>query len=208
MSPEPIHISDWQIAEQNAARWMKFWGYTDARVTGGGADGGVDVISSRAVAQVKFKASQAGGPELQRLAGAGYTHPGVALMFFTGTGYSAQALQVAGAAHIALFTYRLDGAVTPVNSYAKKIANTPTATRKSEVYERPQGSVSPLLGVYFLVSLIVGLFCFFYGLSSQDGASGARAFLSFVLLLAGLVLLFLAWVLWGALVKSAGRSDS
>ena len=195
---------------------MKFWGYTDARVTGGGADGGVDVISNRAIAQVKFKASQAGGPELQRLAGAGYSHPGTALMFFTGTGYSAQALQVAGTAHIALFTYRLDGAVTPVNSYAKKITSTPTATRstaplvaarKSEVYERPKGS-SPFLGVYFLLSLVVGLFCLFSGLSSQDGASGARAFLSFVLLFVGGILLLLAWVLWAALVESDGRSDS
>ena len=46
------------------------WGYSGARVTGRGADSGVDVVSARAVAQVKQESYQTGRPALQRLHGA------------------------------------------------------------------------------------------------------------------------------------------
>jgi hypothetical protein len=43
----------WQDAELVVCDWMKMHGYLDARLTTSGADGGVDVVSRRAVAQVK-----------------------------------------------------------------------------------------------------------------------------------------------------------
>ena len=204
-----MQISDWQIAEENAARWMRFWGYPDAHVTGGGADGGVDVISGSAIAQVKFRASVVGGPDLQRLAGAGHSHRGKALFFFTGSGYSSQALQVAGIADIALFTYRLDGSVSPVNNFAEQIANTPmTTSSPARGNSRPKDSVSGFLGLYIVLAGVAGLFCFISGLNSPDGASTFRAFISFVLLFIGGMLLLLAWVMWGVLKASANRPDS
>ena len=66
----PYQITSWQEAERNAARWMRHWGFGDARLTSSGADGGVDVRARAAVAQVKFEASQVGRPALQRLYGA------------------------------------------------------------------------------------------------------------------------------------------
>ncbi|MDV7091081.1 hypothetical protein [Rhodococcus opacus] len=47
------YITTPEAAELNAAARMRELGYPDARVTGRGADGGVDVVSDRAVAQVK-----------------------------------------------------------------------------------------------------------------------------------------------------------
>jgi hypothetical protein len=122
-------IRTWQDAEHLAAAWLQSWGYTDARVTGGGADGGVDVRAAHAVAQVKFQAAQVGRPALQRLVGAA-GRSGRQLVFFTGTGYSQQAIAYANEYCIALYAYSLDGAVTAVNSIADRIA---TAAR-------PQGT--------------------------------------------------------------------
>lgn len=56
-------------AELNAADKMKSWGFTDAVATTGGTDGGIDVRSSRALAQVKWKGGAAGRPEMQQLYG-------------------------------------------------------------------------------------------------------------------------------------------
>lgn len=217
LRPEPIQISDWEIAEGNAARWMRFWGYADAHVTGGGADGGLDVTSSAAIAQVKFKASMTGGPDLQRLAGAGYSHRGKTLIFFTGSGYTPQAIEFADVAKIALFTYRLDGAVSAVNRSATQIATGPLTTRASSItdaaptkvigsylpqFAAPKKTVSPRLGIYIVISAIVGVFCFFKGLELQQGASTFGAFIAFTLLFVGLISMFIAWVMWEALRDS------
>lgn len=119
MPPGPHHIRSWQDAEVNAAAWMRSWGYMDAELTTSGADGGIDVRSSRALAQVKYLAAAVGRPDLQRLIGAAATVPGVQLMFFTGSDYSATAVEFAGMVNMALFRYGLDGAVTPVNETAR-----------------------------------------------------------------------------------------
>ena len=121
MTDNYFQVATWQDAEHNAARWMSHGGYSDAQVTAGGAEGGIDVVSSHAVAQAKFKAQQVGGPDIQRLAGAGFSHPGKQLIFFTGTSYSSNALQVAEDASIALFTYALNGDVSAANAMAAYI---------------------------------------------------------------------------------------
>lgn len=118
----PLHqIRSWQDAEINAANWMRHWGHYDAAVTNGGADGGIDVRSSRALAQVKYLASAVGRPDLQRLAGAGAGEPGKQLFFFAGSDYTATALEYADVTGMALFTYRLDGSMAPVNAVARHV---------------------------------------------------------------------------------------
>lgn len=119
--PLPRQIDSWRTAEDNAADWMRFWGYTDARCTSGGPDGGVDIRSSHALAQVKMEATQVGSPELQRLVGARGRDHHLGLLFFTGAGYSRKAVEYADTMDIALFSYRLDGTVDPVNAAAHHI---------------------------------------------------------------------------------------
>lgn len=119
--PPPTQIDSWQAAERNAAAWMRHWGYSDAQVTAGGADGGVDVRSARALAQVKFEAAQVGAPTVQRLVGArGLAHH-QSLLFFSGAGYARPAVEYADMMGIALFQYRLDGSMVPVNGAASAV---------------------------------------------------------------------------------------
>jgi hypothetical protein len=116
--PLSRQIDSWQSAETNAAEWMRFFGFHDARVTQGGSDGGIDVRSSGALAQVKYEARQVGRPQLQMLVGA-RGNLERALLFFTGSGYSATALAYANEMGIALFKYELTGQMVGVNRAAK-----------------------------------------------------------------------------------------
>lgn len=139
--PAPRQIRSWTDAEQNAAAWMRYWGYTDARVTNGGPDAGVDVRSSDALAQVKFEARSVGRPQLQNLVGArGRAHT-TALLFFTGAGFSTHAVDYAADMDIALFEYGLDGSMKAQNGHARRLARRlePNGTSSST---RPIGSVS------------------------------------------------------------------
>jgi hypothetical protein len=121
MSPQPMQISSWQQAELNAARWMRHWGYTDATAHPGGPDAGIDVRATGALGQVKYQAAQVGRPELQRFVGARPYGSTAQLIFFTGSNYAPTAVAYAQEWNIALFTYRLDGAMTPVNDSARRI---------------------------------------------------------------------------------------
>ncbi|MEU8299160.1 restriction endonuclease [Micromonospora sp. NPDC048909] len=117
--PLPQTIDSWQKAELNAAEWMRFWGFGDARVTEGGADSGVDVWSRGALAQVKFEAVQVGRPVLQRLVGARGRSVEKALFVFSGAGFSSPAVEYANDMDICLFKYTLAGAMTPENGIAR-----------------------------------------------------------------------------------------
>ena len=94
-------------------------------MTNGGADGGIDVRSTRALAQVKYLAAAVGRPDLQRLAGAGAGEPGKQLFFFSGSDYTPTALEYADLTGIALFSYGLDGSMSPVNAAARQAAQLP-----------------------------------------------------------------------------------
>lgn len=102
-------------AELNAEAVMKSWGYIDARATTGGSDGGIDVSSSRALAQVKWRGGVAGRPDLQKLYGARGADTSKSLFFFAASGYSKQAVDYANQVGIGLFVYDPTGAVTAVN---------------------------------------------------------------------------------------------
>lgn len=115
-------IASWQDAEHLAADWMRDHGFPDARVTKSGADNGIDVFSRRAIAQVKYQAAYVGRPQVQQLVGARGPDRERQLLFFTGSSYTGTALGYADVMSIGLFTYELDGTVTPANSVAERIA--------------------------------------------------------------------------------------
>lgn len=120
-APEPRRIDSWQVAEANAAAWMRYWGYVDAQVTTAGPDGGVDVRAGRALAQVKFEAAQVGTPALQRLVGARGRQLDQRLLFFSGAGFSAPAVVYAEEMEIALFQYGLDGSMVSRSTASEEL---------------------------------------------------------------------------------------
>ncbi|MBX3067222.1 MAG: restriction endonuclease [Cryobacterium sp.] len=99
--PKATFLLDWQSAEIAALEHMKSLGFIDAQRTQSGADGGIDVESSEAAAQVKFYASPVGRPDIQRLRGAanGYR---ISVFYSTG-GYTKEAVEYADSAGVALF---------------------------------------------------------------------------------------------------------
>jgi hypothetical protein len=110
-------ISSAQDAATNAATWMRHWGYPDAAVT----NGRVGVRSTRARGQVTYLAAAVDRPELQRLAASGAGDPAEQLFVFSGSGYTATALEYAGLTGMALFDHGLDGAMTPVSAVARDV---------------------------------------------------------------------------------------
>jgi hypothetical protein len=118
--PEPALIRSPADAEGAAARWMRYWGYEDASVTGRGADGGVDVRSSDAVAQVKALQVPVGRPDLQRLHGVATSENKMGF-FFSLMYFTPQAKEWADQVGIALFRFDLQGEPEPVNAAALAI---------------------------------------------------------------------------------------
>lgn len=100
---------------------MISWGYKNAYLTASGSDGGIDVRSTAAIAQVKFEAKQVGRPQLQQLVGARARNMNTQLLFFTGAGYSSLAITYSDEMDIALFHIKLDGSVSAVNHAGREI---------------------------------------------------------------------------------------
>lgn len=124
------NLNHWSDAERLAAHWMRQWGYGDARTTNRGADGGVDVRSSWAIAQVKFQGSQTGRPHLQRLFGAREHQTQLHMFFFSRSGYSRDAIAYANGVGMVLFTFRADGAVEPANAIASQFLDNVARTQR------------------------------------------------------------------------------
>ncbi|MGW6855607.1 restriction endonuclease [Streptomyces xanthophaeus] len=145
--PERRPVRTWQDAEHNAAAWMRHWGYLDAIAQPGGADGGVDVRSARALGQVKYQGAAVGRPELQRLFGARGQRLERQLLFFTGSSYTTTAIDYALQNGIALFVYGLDGSMTALNAPARRITDAArvSAGSRAAVADRGRGAhqVSP-----------------------------------------------------------------
>lgn len=130
--PRALHTSrDWAQAEENAASWMRYWGFVDAQVTGGGSDRGIDVRARGGLAQVKFQGKPVGSPALQNLVGARGNDHSKALLFFSNTRYSAPAVQYADAMNVALFTYDREGTPTAVNRCARHLVKVTQANYAS-----------------------------------------------------------------------------
>ncbi len=117
------YIQTAQDAELNAAQRMRELGFADAQVTAGGADGGIDVHSSTALAQVKWRGGMAGRPELQALFGARGSDFSKQLLFFAASDYSQHAVEYAEHYRIALFVYDPTGTLAPKNRHAALLLN-------------------------------------------------------------------------------------
>lgn len=110
-------ITSWQQAEALAAWHMQKLGFDDAEMTPPGADGGLDVRATDAVAQVKHYATPIGAPVIQQLRGA--AHGQGAALFYSMSGYTKAAVEYANNAAVALFTYNESGVVQPFNHAAQ-----------------------------------------------------------------------------------------
>lgn len=93
-------------------------GIADATVTQATGDGGIDVTSRTALAQVKRESKPTGRPALQNLYGARGPRDSRTLLFFSAAGYSKQALDYAEQVGMALFTYDVDGQLEAENDAA------------------------------------------------------------------------------------------
>ena len=107
-------------AEIYAAEVMEATGFTNVVPTGLGADGGIDVESTEAIAQVKLEGRRSSREQLQRLYGIA-AHRDVLAIFFSLGGYSAQAIQWAEETGMHLFEFEFDGTVIPRSSLAKQL---------------------------------------------------------------------------------------
>lgn len=115
--PAPRLIRSPSDAEEAAAEWVRWLGFTDAEVTGRGADGGVDVRGRAIVGQVKAHMVPVSRPDLQRLYGIAQAEKRLAL-FFSLMSYTEQAVAWADEVGMALFRFNHAGEVEPVNSAA------------------------------------------------------------------------------------------
>lgn len=99
---------------------MIMMGFKDATLTPGGADGGLDVVASRAAAQVKNHATPVGAPAVQQLRGAAHGH--AHCLFYSRSGYTPAALKYADQAGVSLFSFSGAGTVTAANGRAQMLA--------------------------------------------------------------------------------------
>ena len=99
---------------------MRHLGFDDARCTGAGTDGGVDVRSREAVAQVKAQLTPVGRPELQALYGVARSE-GRRPLFFSLMSYTTAALTWADEVGMPLFRFDHAGLVEAVNAPAEAL---------------------------------------------------------------------------------------
>ena len=110
----------WADAEQMAAEHMRHLGFADVRVTGRGADSGLDVTAQGAAAQVKFHAAPTGSPDVQRLLGAAHAF---GWRLFYATAFTPAAEDVAQRVGMGLFMYDTHPVVVaPANEHATVLA--------------------------------------------------------------------------------------
>lgn len=150
------YITTAHQAELNAAAKMRAMGFTDAVATTGGADGGIDVRSRQALAQVKWRGGVVGRPDLQNLYGARGGDTSKALLFFSASGFSRQAIVYAEQVGIELWVYEPTGTVERVG---KAVDKTNTSARRSipdDVWVLGLGVVAALLSVILMGLAING----------------------------------------------------
>jgi hypothetical protein len=181
--PGSYHISTWQEAELNAARWMRSWGYADAVTDPGAA---IDVQATGAVGQVEFQAAAVDRPALQLLVAARKRNASDALLCFSGSGYTQAAVEYAGDLGIALFTYDIDGAMQPVNRPAVSVTTGPAPPPTSDGARPTLDSArfGMLVGVVGLV-VMMGLTAWVLVMSGN--LTGVVIAISFVVALAVVV---------------------
>jgi hypothetical protein len=118
--PIPSLIRTYRDAEEAAALWMRWLGWGDAHVTPQGRDGGIDVMSTHAVAQVKAHVNPIGRPQVQQLFGVASSMKRTPL-FFASAGYTPEAITWADQVSMALFRFDLQGEPEPSNHIARRL---------------------------------------------------------------------------------------
>lgn len=118
--PEPRMLKGHAAAEDYAAEVVAALGFREVSRTPPGADGGIDVIGEGVVVQVKMEALPTGRERLQALFGIAAVE-GAQAIFFSLSGYTAQALQWADRAGVALFEFEFDGTVMARNPDALRL---------------------------------------------------------------------------------------
>ena len=113
-------IRDWRDAETAAARWLRKAGCRRVSLTGGSADGGIDVITAEWAVQVKHTTKRVGRPAVQQLVGAALTLDRCPALFST-SGFSAPARVYAREHDVALFELDLDGRAYGINGPARRV---------------------------------------------------------------------------------------
>lgn len=121
--PAPRLINGARQAEEYAAELMESFGYANVHLTPAGADGGIDVTSEEAVAQVKMEGVPTARPVLQAIYG-NASHLGKEALVFSLAGFTRQAVQWAEASGVALFQFSHDGAIVPLSSAAEDLDHT------------------------------------------------------------------------------------
>jgi hypothetical protein len=116
--PESKLIRTPRDAEESAAEWMIYFGFSDARVTPVGPDAGIDVISSEAVVQVKMEGAPTSRPAVQQLYGVA-SSKGLQPFFFSLAGFTRDAISWGTEQKIALFTFDYQGKPEAVNAIAE-----------------------------------------------------------------------------------------
>ena len=117
--PATMVITHWRGAEFLAMAHMQLIGYPDARETGPGSDGGIDVQATGGIAQVKMLARPVGRPAVDMLVGAAGQGRKRDLPFYSRRGYTKQAVQFADGEGVMLFQFNESGDVRAVNRAAR-----------------------------------------------------------------------------------------
>ncbi|MCU1612631.1 MAG: restriction endonuclease [Frankiales bacterium] len=118
--PRAQQILDFNDAERVAAEWMSYFGYSNVGVMPIGPDGGVDVYSEEALAQVKATTSPSTRPQIQQHLGV-CTPRSKLPLFFSMAGYTPGAVEWADRNGMALFSFNRTGGVTAANTLAQTI---------------------------------------------------------------------------------------
>ena len=113
-------IRDWQDAERAAARWLRRAGCRRVALTGGSADGGLDVLTVDWAVQVKHTAKRVGRPAVQQLVGAALAVDRSPALFST-SGFSAPGIEYANDRDVALLEMDLRGNAYRLNRPARRV---------------------------------------------------------------------------------------
>ncbi|MCZ1073305.1 restriction endonuclease [Rhodococcus sp. A5(2022)] len=160
MDSRSRYITSSEDAEHFAAARMREMGFPDARVTGLGADGGIDVVARRAVAQVKWMHQKVTRPDLQRLYGARGAEHLKDMLFFaeliSPSPYTAHAVEYANEHGIGLFAYTTDGNLFPQNQHARDFTAGIERVRTARAAKQAR-----LMAIHSLVwaALLIGSIC-------------------------------------------------
>ena len=138
-----IPIRRWAGAEQNdvaffmrrdVAFFMRRVGFADAAVTRSGADGGVDVRASGAVAQVKVGSTATPRSEVEQIYGVARSEGKLGLVF-SFAGFTADTITWAEKVGVALFVLKSAGTAGPIGTLATRLV---TESQRSS----PQGNLA------------------------------------------------------------------